>query len=115
MSEFTEQSKTWAGGDMDMALSGSSFHGDNALSKAAPVMREYGTLSKELQVLAEIVDNLRTKLEPVLGMERTECADGTKDVPQAGLSPLGESLRSDTQRVRNIQSELRTLLSRIEV
>lgn len=95
--------------------SGSSGYKQAQEVRAAPVLDEYGTLGKELQILGELVDDFRVRLEPVLGCENPEASDGQQNQAQRSLSPLGESIRSDTQRVRNITATLRSLMNRIEV
>lgn len=84
------------------------------MQKEAPVLSQYGELSRELEVLGETFDNLRVRLEPITGPSLPE-SDGNGKLVATELSPLAESLRSDTQKVRSITHMLRSLMNRLEV
>lgn len=85
-------------------------------SQSSVVMTEYGILGNELALLGELTEQLRIKLEPVLGLDMPEPSDGAKNgSPQVSISPFGESIRSDAARARNIGRELNKLLRRIEL
>jgi hypothetical protein len=78
------------------------------------VQGQYGLLTEELHRLGEAVDVLRVKLEPVIGPSVPSETAG-KGQPEHQLSPLAESLRSDTTRVRDIRLSLDDLYRRIEL
>ena len=91
------------------------FNPNGEAAKQSVVMTEYGALSMELEVLAKLAEELRIKLEPVLGCAMPSEASGSPAGALPAISPFGESIRSDAARARNIGRELQSLLHRIEI
>lgn len=80
-----------------------------------PVMREYGSLSQQINQVARDVGELEMLLAPVLGPEGVEKGNTKDDAPLETLSPLAESLRSETHNLASISSRLASLRNRLEV
>lgn len=89
----------------------------NKRSSAGRVTEEYGSLDKGLAVLGEAIEQLQQKLEPVLSppVPRPDMAGDAQKMVRELLSPLGESLRSESERVRRYTRNVQELLERIEV
>ena len=83
--------------------------------RTGAVTSEYGVLARELDLLGEVFDQLRVKLEPVIGQSCPHPSDANKAEAEPALSPFAESIRSDARKVRNFTAAVSELISRVEL
>lgn len=83
--------------------------------RSSPVTDEYGSLQKALASLDETVGRLRDRLDAIIAPSLpTDCAEKGADV-QRSLSPFAERIRSDANRVRQIEGVLLDVIARLEI
>jgi hypothetical protein len=88
--------------------------GEMATKKQPPISEHYSDLQMQLQKLEEVVRELGSRLSPILTPVETGSADQTRPVPEK-CSSLAMSLFQDTQKVKELQSLVGSILQRLEV
>lgn len=84
-------------------------------ARAYPVQEEYGGLQKAIATLDDTANELQQRLSYVLSPSRPEKDSGETGTPREALSPLAESIRTDTDSAYRVNAILRDILQRLEI